>query len=145
MIRSKFRTALWVALSFVVPVACGVTSGNSGSNTNWLSRCADDSDCAGDYSCWCGVCTSTCEVKSDACTQTAAQCTDLAELGCAPTPERDDGACLPGCSDDADCDEFGSGLSCESGVCIAATALDPDPDSTADGGDGGADGGTDSG
>lgn len=123
----RLSAALLLALSAAVPLACGATASTSGSNTNWLKPCSDDGDCADQYSCLCGVCTSACEVEEDACTQTSAQCTDLAELGCAPNDDDDDdGACLPPCSEDAECDSFGSGLACESGVCIAKTALEPD-------------------
>jgi len=132
MKRSKLRTALFVALSVMVPLACGVTSGSSGSNTNWLKTCTDDSDCADEFSCLCGVCTSACEVEADACSQAAAQCADLAELGCVPEDDRDEGACLPGCSDDDECEGFGSGLACESGVCVARAALETDPETDAD-------------
>lgn len=130
MKRSKFRTALFVALSVMVPLACGVTSGSSGSNTNWLKTCTNDSDCADEFSCLCGVCTSACEVEADACSQTAAQCADLAELGCAVDDERDEGACVPGCSRDDECESFGSGLACELGVCVARAAVEIDHDPT---------------
>lgn len=129
MIRRLRLSVLAATLAIVAPLACDVTSGASGSNTNWLSICTDDDDCSGGYSCLCGVCTSACESESTGCPQDVAQCTDLSDVGCAPRDHEH--ACLPGCSEDADCEGFGDGLACETGVCVAKTALDsPDPKPT---------------
>lgn len=114
-------------LSIAAPIACGVTQGNSGSNTNWLRICTDDADCSSGYSCLCGVCTSPCELDGDGCEEASAQCTAVSKVGCEPRDDHDN-ACLPSCSEDADCDRFGAGLACETGVCVAATALEEPPD-----------------
>ncbi len=37
------------------------TDPNTNSQTHWLRDCAVDSDCQGEFSCFCGVCTVTCE------------------------------------------------------------------------------------
>ncbi len=123
MIRRFRFSVLATALAIFAPLACGVTSGNSGSNTNWLRTCTDADDCSDGYDCLCGVCTSACEIEGDGCSQDAAQCTALSKVGCAPDDDHES-ACLPNCSDDAGCESFGDGLACETGVCVAKTALD---------------------
>lgn len=129
MIRRFRSSVLAAALAILAPLACGVTAGNSGSNTNWLRICTDDGDCSDGYRCLCGVCTSGCELEGDGCSQAAAECTALSKVGCAPSDEHDS-ACLPNCSDDSDCESFGDGLACETGVCVASTALDDRTDPT---------------
>lgn len=131
MIRQFRFSLLTAALAILAPLACGVTSGNSGSNTNWLRICTDDDDCSNGYSCLCGVCTSACEIGGDGCSQDAAQCTELSRIGCAPSDEHES-ACLPSCSEDSDCESFGDGLACETGVCVAETALEEPVDPTED-------------
>jgi len=119
-------SVLALGLSILIPLACGATERNSGSDTNW-SVCSDDDDCSNVYSCLCGVCTSACEFDAADCRAAGAQCTELAATGCA-LRDGHESACLPSCTEDEDCDSIGDNLACEANVCIADTVLDEPPD-----------------
>lgn len=92
------------------------------SNTNWLTVCVQNEDCAGASLCECGVCTVACETVSDCATQqdgsVCAGSSDgsVSEL-CFSDTTTSPGLCLPGCETHDDC---GSGSSCIDGACSGA-------------------------
>ena len=57
-------------LSLVLGLAllgCGQPQERTGTNTNWLRACVDNSECGG-LACSCGHCTATCTADSDCAT-----------------------------------------------------------------------------
>ncbi len=63
--------------------ACGRSSDPTDTNTQWLMSCDGDDDCAGEFSCFCGVCTVRCSAT--------AACSELSEDAvCAPSTARCD-------------------------------------------------------
>ncbi len=85
------RLALLVVVSFAwLCSACGASTqdGGAGSETNWLSRCGEDSDCD-EGSCLCGVCTVVCESDSDcSAISEQADCTPASQLQCPDVPTK---------------------------------------------------------
>ncbi len=85
------RTWAWIAKGLfgaALVVACGgraESNGGTSSETNWLARCASDSDCD-EGSCLCGACTVSCQSDND-CSDVSsdAECLSVASLGCSDT------------------------------------------------------------
>jgi hypothetical protein len=110
---------------------CGkVSSNSSGSNTNWLERCASDADCGDGNQCWCNVCTTSCGDDDDC--SGGGQCRATDALGCGAPSETT--LCVAECLGDADCGA-GSDFACRGEVCL------PTPDSSVGGGSSGGGGG----
>jgi glucuronoarabinoxylan endo-1,4-beta-xylanase len=108
-------------LAFVLGACSPTPSEKTGSQTNWLALCSEDSEC-GELQCLCGLCSSTCSAE--------AQCSGLADATCitkddpgaiavcgGQTPAA--GLCLPTCSKQ----------NCESGHCVAGVC---EPERTRD-------------
>ncbi len=98
--------------------ACRAEGPETGSETNFLSRC--DGSCAEGLTCLCGVCTRSCSALDE--------CASLApDVECVPVGARSaetacrdvqvDAFCDLPCGSDADCDSLGSSFRCESGYC----------------------------
>lgn len=81
-LRSKFVRLLAVSVTFAA-AACGAETQGPDSNTNWLSRCVEDSDCRGGLSCICNTCTVACN-DDDECGPAGARvsCVDASDLSC---------------------------------------------------------------
>lgn len=85
------------------------------SQTHWLKHCEKASDCSGDFSCSCGVCTSSCDDN--------ASCSDLGSRAvCAPTDgvaacgnSAPSNICVQSCGED---DECGAKTMCVDGACV---------------------------
>lgn len=110
--------ALWAG-------ACASPGGDgSDSNTNWLSNCVRDADCAG-LKCECGMCTRPCAIRADCGSLGGvAECLALPsdDPSCRRAPGAPSGLCTRVCSTPGDC---GSGASCIERRCIPS-ALDLD-------------------
>ncbi len=119
-VRLSMRCSLWVPWLLL---ACGIASSHSGSNTNWLITCSDDTDCDSSFSCLCGICSSPCDVEGEVCQESGAVCADLETFDCRPPNEEISGACWVACSRNADCEEVDPELECRSGVCVRMPAL----------------------
>ncbi len=120
----------WLSWALVLLASCGgkttsssPANGGNGtdSNTHWLSRCDEDSDCKDGLSCLCGVCSSRCD-SDDACE-------DFGTGGmCLPVSCLDDGKpesvalCTRDCSEDDDCR---SGSRCDGSRCVPAAGYEP--------------------
>jgi hypothetical protein len=119
MTEAKGRWLLAAAL--LAPGAFGACGGSSklssGSETNWLERCDNDSDC-GSLSCLCSVCTLPCHADGDCgAGPTGSTCALQNSVGyeaVCGSGSVTDGLCLPLCEEDSDC---GAGANCVSGVC----------------------------
>ncbi len=88
--RACWLRGLFLALLFGISTGCGASTssngGGAGSETNWLARCDEDSDC-NQGSCLCDVCTVVCERDAE-CAEIneAASCTPASELDCPELP-----------------------------------------------------------
>lgn len=84
---------------------CGCSSDGPpkvGSNSNWLTACDGDADCARGLVCRCGACTRECKVTADCAGLELGQCVArkdaAARMLCRPgAAARIDGMCLPAC------------------------------------------------
>jgi hypothetical protein len=115
-----------IASSFVAAIAtaCATMNSSSGSNSNWLAICADDSQCTGSLECWCGVCTKVCTTASDCSSLTLATCDMDRALAICGGPATKLG-CTVGCKNDEDCKSLGADTRCSEGSCTKS-ALDGD-------------------
>ncbi len=104
------RVLVWLV------VACGESQVHSGTNTNWLRRCENDSDCGSGIHCLCGRCSLECD--SDAGCDAGASCAtaESNRLQCGGDAPR---ICQATCSTDADCED--------DGLCHFGTCSDPLP------------------
>ena len=123
MKHSLMQRARWAALFAVILALPRCNSGGDSSDgkSSWLEECRKDSDCTGETTCHCGVCTKGCGTASD--------CGGLASSTCVETSERSatdcrvgvfsrSGVCLPSCTGDGECPGRSGAMRCESGVCI---------------------------
>ncbi|HEU5073782.1 MAG TPA: hypothetical protein VFU02_06405 [Polyangiaceae bacterium] len=117
------RSALsWAtALVLGIAAACGEdnSSPKTGSNSNWLVACGDESDCASSGACLCGACSRECTDNLDCSSLEGARCSTVDEAargtqcgGAEPSV----GLCLPRC-EPGSCDD---GQSCVGGACVIA-------------------------
>lgn len=120
------RALSWASvIALVVAAACGDddASPKTGSNSNWLVTCVDESDCARGGTCLCGACSRGCNDDLDCDSLEGAVCSTAddgaksAQCG-ASEPER--GLCLPAC-EPGSCAE---GRSCVAGACVIAELPD---------------------
>ncbi|MFP4601022.1 MAG: hypothetical protein ACLFVJ_22430 [Persicimonas sp.] len=106
------------------------SDGDTDSETHWqsdaLQACRSDSDCVGDRSCFCGVCTSSCDVQ-DECAQVdpAATCTAPDESVCSQQFASQRGACFESCQTDAECAQRDPKLQCVGGFCVGPQRSTP--------------------
>jgi len=107
-------------LAFLLSSCGGATdelAGGVGSNTNWLSPCADGDSCAEGLTCLCGVCTTAC---SNAECAGNTECVVPSHDACAATAEP---VCVALCASDASCvAALGAGFACVVGRCEARPA-----------------------
>lgn len=109
------------ALVLALLAACGEdkTSPKTGSNSNWLVACANESDCGGSGACLCGACSRECNDNLDCSSLEGALCSTVDETArgtqCGGT-EQLPGLCLPGCEPGSCAD----GQSCVAGACVLA-------------------------
>lgn len=137
-------SALVWASAFVVALAaaCGddKTSPKTGSNSNWLVTCVDESDCASGGACLCGACSRECNDDLDCSSLEGAVCSsvdDAARGTQCGSAEPSVGLCLPRCEPGSCAD----GQSCVDGACVLAQLPDAafcDPARTASQADRGA-------
>lgn len=127
-LASKF-TALFGACALVLAVAaaCGddKASPKTGSNSNWLVTCADESDCASSAACLCGACSRECSNDLDCSSLEGAVCStgdDVARSTQCGGTEPSVGLCLPGCEPGS----CASGQSCVAGACVIAELPEAD-------------------
>ncbi len=109
--------------------SCRSEAPQTGSQTNWLKVCEEQSDCA-DLDCICGVCTTACSESSACGDLTGATCVEKTEPGsiaaCDGMPA-ESGMCLPSCSDQT----CATGATCIAGACVGTleptttAAIDP--------------------
>lgn len=103
-------------------VGCGArTAEEVGGKTSWLSSCEHDSDCSrlDEAKCVQNLCTVECESNG---------CGSIEGTRCAPKQEGcfEDAACLPRCTEPADCRTFGEDYGCISGACVLDSCVTPD-------------------
>lgn len=117
---------VWAStLVFAVAAACGddKTSPKTGSNSNWLVTCTDESDCASGGTCLCGACSQECNDNGDCSPLDGAVCSSVDDAArrtqCGGT-EPAVGLCLPGCEPGSCAD----GQSCVDGACVIAELPD---------------------
>jgi hypothetical protein len=94
--------------------ACGQAVSDSGSNSNWLSACSSNADCAEGLSCFCGVCTVPCD-SQDACTNAGATCRTYGSE-CVNSVGYNANICLAECASNDDCTSIRDDLECNVGV-----------------------------
>jgi glucuronoarabinoxylan endo-1,4-beta-xylanase len=117
----------FTAFPVIALIGCLVWSGvgcspssepQTGSQTNWLSRCETDADCGG-LACLCGACTHPCTHDSACADIAGSTCVAADELGavaqCDGQRPSETGLCLPRCATEG-CAE---GEACVGGVCQA--------------------------
>jgi hypothetical protein len=124
------KTKLRYGLLAILLAACGgvTTTPTVGGESHFLREC--DDGCGKGLECVSGLCTRSCLVGRDACTDLAmaAQCTDASiEPGAVAV-------CDVACQGNADCQALGDDFECEAGFCRA------DPPPVASGGAGSASG-----
>lgn len=116
------RLSFWFALFLLVAgwaLGCNAAQGDgkTGSETNWLSKCARDSDCT-TGACVCGACNVACAASAEcgglplpaACATASA----AAYPGDCPPGGPPSGVCLPSCDAENPCSP---GQVCDSGLC----------------------------
>ena len=122
MRRPRVVVASAICAVLLAP-ACKGTDPQTGSETNFLSRC--DTSCADGLSCICGVCSRPCSVTNE-CASLApgAECVAVAarSSGAACPAAGSNAFCDLGCGGDADCAVLGSPFQCQSGYCRPAGA-----------------------
>jgi uncharacterized protein YkwD len=117
MIGRRIAAAIAAAL---LATACesGQTDTGSGSNTNWLRGCNEDTDCGDSLGCRCGSCTLDCSEDDECQALGAARCVPV-EDGAAwaacqsREPALSSGMCLPSCAP-GDCAEG----ACVNDACV---------------------------
>lgn len=90
------KCALVRLLVGLLSVGCGGrTHQNVGGESNWLQFCSRDSDC-GTGSCWCSLCTATCDRDGDCAARGGGQCISNAALDSTTCPGAvpDESVCL---------------------------------------------------
>jgi len=120
--RERMRVFVLAGIGALVIAGCAESRQPGGSvmgNTNWLTQCDEDGDCAAGLSCVCGVCTRECESSSDCDGLAGAACESGAQLASSgtaacETPSVPD-VCLPMCSSQEEC---GSGYDCVGSRCL---------------------------
>lgn len=124
----KLSALVWTsALVLTVAAACGddKTSPKTGSNSNWLVTCADESDCASGGECLCGACSRECSDDLDCSSLEGARCSTVDDAArrtqCGGT-QQSVGLCLPGCEPGSCAD----GQSCVAGACVIAELPETD-------------------
>jgi hypothetical protein len=123
--------SFFIVVLLVVFALPGCSSdGETDSETHWqsdaLESCRSDSDCVDDRSCFCGVCTSSCDVQ-DECAQIdpAATCTRPDDDVCSQQFASQRGACFEPCQTDAECAQRDSKLQCLGGFCMGPQRSTP--------------------
>ena len=115
------------ALVLAVAAACGddKASPKTGSNSNWLIACVDESDCSSSGACLCGACSRECSDDLDCNTLAGARCSGVDEAArrsqCGGEGEPV-GLCLPACEPGSCAD----GQSCVAGACVIAALPETD-------------------
>jgi hypothetical protein len=129
--KRRLLDSLLFVILFVVFALPGCSSdGDTDSETHWqsdaLEACRSDSDCVGDRTCFCGVCTSSCDVQ-DECAQVdpAATCIAPDDSVCSRPFGSQRGACFESCQTDAECAQRDSNLQCVGGFCLAPQESTP--------------------
>ncbi len=104
-------TALW----FLSGVGCQDDAPTpaiyTDSETHWIGACEQDTDCDGQLSCICGVCTAQCEGE-DACGESLICASNLTADTCDQAPQMG-GICWPLCEDDEACSDLGPRAFCD--------------------------------
>ncbi len=114
------RVTIWWALGFGVLgwiTACGRAASSTGSNTNWLRHCGDDSDCPAHAECWCNTCSASC-ASDTACGH--GSCRAPSELGCGAPSSSGSNLCVAVCATNADCARENADFACVNGACLPA-------------------------
>ena len=107
-------TLLTIGLGSCGKVADGGDEALFDSNTNWLSRCLDDSECNGSLRCYCGMCTKPCGQDNECNLLGGAQCAQSGEDVCGKQASAG-GLCVLQCTGSSDC---GAGFDCSAGQCV---------------------------
>lgn len=107
-------TLLTIGLGSCGKVAEGGEDAVFDSNTNWLSRCIDDSECNGSLRCYCGMCTKPCGQDNECNLLGGAQCAQSGEDVCGEQASAG-GLCVLQCTVGSDC---GDGFNCDAGQCV---------------------------
>lgn len=97
------------------------------SETHWLRFCDETAPCGSGFACICGACSRACD-SSAACTALsgAARCLSQAEVNSCETPAADSALCVLPCTNDTQCTNIASFLTCRSGQCAdSRTQLRP--------------------
>lgn len=111
---------LRIAIAVCCLWSCAKTTDHpSGTNTNWMKACGEDSQCDDGSSCLCGVCTHECTETSECGdVHEAASCSPLRAMACG-TEHAGASACLATCRIDDDCTALEGGR-CVDGICVPA-------------------------
>lgn len=94
--RSRGSALTLLFCGLLLLVSCGGrTHQNVGGESNWLQSCSRDTDCD-TGSCWCSVCTATCDRDRDCAARGGGQCTSNAALDSTICPGAfpDESVCL---------------------------------------------------
>ncbi|HVZ35525.1 MAG TPA: hypothetical protein VG963_24035, partial [Polyangiaceae bacterium] len=113
--------ALTIGLGSCGKVAEGGDEAFFDSNTNWLSRCLDDTECNGSLRCYCGMCTKPCGQEDECNLLSGAQCAQSGEQVCGGQASAG-GLCVLQCTGSSDC---GPGFDCSAGLCVAQPCVTP--------------------
>jgi hypothetical protein len=118
MLRAGLLALSAVALTIGLG-SCGKVAGDGedaffDSNTNWLSRCLDDSECSGSLRCYCGMCTKPCGQDDECNLLSDAQCARSGEQVCGGQASAG-GLCVLQCTSSSEC---GDGFDCGAGQCV---------------------------
>ena len=112
MTRVGTHLALVLAL-----LGCGQPQEGTGTNTNWLRTCVDNSQCGG-LACSCGHCTPSCTADAD-CKALNGICSSIESSTLECQGAQNARLCLPRCTTSANC---GSGQLCYRGACTHGLA-----------------------
>lgn len=98
----------------------GSPTPSAGSNSNWLTGCERDTDCAKSTTCQCGSCTRVCGSEVDCSALAGARCVPNAEAAvrsmCRESANNSS-LCLPQC----EAGTCGAGSACVLGACVLAS------------------------